>query len=87
MVLEGGWEHNPGHLKEIEMIDNAAIGTAMIGLGEVKREQELYDAHVPQPPPTREARGLAIRLAVAHALRQPADGLEPGQRSAGPSRA
>ena len=41
------------------MIDNAAIGTAMIGLDAVRHEQELYDALVPQPRPTRKARGLA----------------------------
>jgi hypothetical protein len=73
--------------KEIEMIDNAALATTAIGLDAVRREQELYDALVPQPRRARKARGLAIRLAVAQALRHLADGLEASQRSARTSRA
>ena len=69
------------------MIDNAAIGTAMIGLGEAKREQELYNALVPQPRPARRARRQAIRSTVAATLRYLADSLEPSQRTAEPHRA
>jgi hypothetical protein len=69
------------------MLDNAAIGTAMIGLDAVRHEQELYDALIPQPRPTRKARGLAIRSTVAATLRYVADSLEPSQRTAEPHRA
>jgi hypothetical protein len=77
-------EHNPGHLKEIEMIDNAAIGTAMIGLAAARREQALGDE--PAPPKERKSRGVAFRSTIADALRYVADSLEPTQRSAEPHR-
>jgi hypothetical protein len=66
------------------MIDNAGIATTIIGLDAVRREQELYDAAVPQPRRIRKARGLAIRLAVAQALRRLADSLEASKRFADP---
>jgi hypothetical protein len=72
-------------LKEIEMIDNAALATTSIGLDAIRREQDLYDAHIPQP--RRKARRTAIRLAAAITLRRIADGLEPSHRSAQPGRA
>lgn len=68
------------------MIDNAGIATTIIGLNAVRHEQELYDMLVPQPQAIRKARGLAVRLAVAQALRHLADGVEANQPSAEPSR-
>jgi hypothetical protein len=67
------------------MIDNAGLATAVIGLDNVRREQELYDSLIPQA--RRSARRTAIRLAAADALRRIADGLEPSHGSAQPGRA
>jgi hypothetical protein len=67
------------------MIDNAAIGTAMIGLAAVRHEQTLGDE--PAPPRKRKSRGVAIRSTVADTLRHVADSLESSQRSADPHRA
>ena len=72
-------------MKEIEMIDNAAIGTVMIGLAAVRHEQALGDE--PAPLRERKSRGVAIRSTVAAALRYVADSLEPSQRTAEPHRA
>jgi hypothetical protein len=69
------------------MIDNTTLATTAIGLDAIRREQDLYDALVPQPRRIRKGRGLAIRLAIAQALRHLADSLEASQPSAGPSRA
>jgi hypothetical protein len=66
------------------MIDNAAIGTAMIGLATVRREQALSDE--PAAPKERKSRGVAIRSTVAAVLRYVADSLESSQRSAEPHR-
>ena len=65
------------HSKEIEMIDNTGFATTSIGLQAIQREQDLYDALIPEPGRDRKTRGLAIRLAVAQALRHLADSLEP----------
>lgn len=72
-------------LKENEIIDNAGVATAVIGLEAVRREQVVYDSLVPQA--RRGARRTAIRLAAANALRRMADGLEPSHRSAQAGRA
>jgi hypothetical protein len=76
------WIRNSDHLKEIEMIDNASLAAASIGLDAIRREQELYDAFVPQPG--RKTRRTVIRSTVAETLRRIADGLEPSHRSAQP---
>jgi CHASE3 domain sensor protein len=60
------------------MIDSAGLATTAIGLHAVGREQELYDALVPQP--SRKAHKSSIRLAAAAALRWMADTLEPRRR-------
>jgi hypothetical protein len=75
-------EHDKDHLKETEMIDNAAIGTTVIGLRAIQHEQDLYEALVPQP--RRTARRTSIRLAAAATLRRMADTLEASQRFADP---
>jgi hypothetical protein len=72
------------HVKEIEMIDNAAIATTIIGLDAVRHEQERYDALVPQPRRIRSSRGVAARLTVAQALRRLADSLEASRPTPDP---
>ena len=71
------------------MIDNTGFATTSTsGLQQGnQREPNLYDALVPQTQRARKTRGLAIRLAIVHALRRLADGLEANLPSAGPSRA
>jgi hypothetical protein len=67
------------------MLDPAVLGTALIGLEAVRREQELTDT--PVPPRPRQARTFAVRVALTGVLRGVADLVEPRRRSSSPNRA
>lgn len=67
------------------MFDHAALGTALIGLEAVRREQELTDT--PVSPRPRKARSFAFRAALAGVLRGVAEFVEPRRRSSSPNRA
>lgn len=66
-------------------MDHGALGTAIIGLEAVRRDQELSDMRVARRP--RAARGHGFRLALAGALRGLADLVEPRRRSSSPGHA
>ena len=66
-------------------MDHGALGTAIVGLEAVRRNQELSDTPVARRP--RTARGHGLRVALAGALRSLADLVEPSRRASSPSRA
>jgi hypothetical protein len=78
------WGTNPNTQETRKMLDSGALGTLVIGLETVRREQELTETPVPRRP--RSARSLEIRVALAGALRNLADLVEPRRRTPSPNR-
>jgi hypothetical protein len=70
------------------MLDYGAIGTTIIGLQAIRREQELSGADAPRRRrPARPAPGAGYRAALARGLRGLADLVEPRRTSSSAGRA